>query len=118
WAKLTRGPELFVAILQGLGVPAPELMAWVVIVLEIAGGLLVLSGAFINIVSVPLAILLLTVVFSVHLPFGFISVKLKAITAAGPQFGPPGVEVALLYLVGLATLILGGPGPLSLRARK
>jgi putative oxidoreductase len=28
--------------------------------------------------------------FTVHLPYGFISIKLLAVTAAGAQFGPPG----------------------------
>ena len=41
-------------------------------------------------------------------------------TAAGPQFGPPGYETDLLYLAALATLVLGGSGPFAfdqLRAR-
>jgi putative oxidoreductase len=50
----------------------------------------------------------------VHLPNGFSSIKLRAVTAAGPQFGPPGYETDLLYLAALATLVLGGSGPLSL----
>src|SRR5262245_55095469 len=35
-------------------------------------------------------------------------------TAAGPQFGPPGYEVDLLYLACLAALVLGGPGLLTI----
>jgi putative oxidoreductase len=49
----------------------------------------------------------------VHLPNGFSSIKLLAVTAAGAQFGQPGYETDLLYLACLATLVLGGPGPLS-----
>lgn len=49
-----------------------------------------------------------------HLQFGFTSIKLMAVTPAGPRFGPPGVETNLLYLAGLATLLLGGPGPLAI----
>jgi len=44
--------------------------------------------------------------FKVHLPYGFSSVKLVAVTAAGPQFGPPGYECNLLYLACLATQVL------------
>jgi putative oxidoreductase len=51
--------------------------------------------------------------FTVHLPYGFSSIKLQAVTAAGAQFGPPGYEVDLLYLACLAALVLGGPGPLA-----
>jgi putative oxidoreductase len=41
YAKLTHGPERFVAILRALGVPAPDLMAWVTIIVELLGGLTV-----------------------------------------------------------------------------
>jgi len=49
----------------------------------------------------------------VHLPYGFSSIKLMAVTAAGAQFGPPGYECDLLYLAGLAALVIGGAGPWS-----
>jgi putative oxidoreductase len=113
-AKLTRGPDAFAAILQALGVPAPHLMAWVSILAELLGGLAVLLGAFVAIVSVPMAALLLVAIFTVHLPYGFSSIRLEAVTAAGAQFGPVGYECNLLYLAGLATLVLAGPGPLAL----
>ena len=44
----------------------------------------------------------------------FSSIKQQAITAAGPQFGPPGYECNLLYLACLTALVLGGNGPLAL----
>ena len=50
---------------------------------------------------------------TVHLPFGFSSIKLRAVTPAGPQFGPPGYETNVLYLAALATLVMGGSGPVS-----
>jgi putative oxidoreductase len=114
FAKLSKGPENFAAILHALGVPAPHLMAWISILAELLGGLAVLVGAFIPIVSVPMAALLLVAVFTVHLRYGFSSIKLMAVTAAGPQFGPPGYECSLLYLACLAALILCGSGPLSI----
>jgi putative oxidoreductase len=49
--------------------------------------------------------------FTVHLPYGFSSIKLLAVTAAGARFGPPGYETDLLYLACLAALVLGGSGP-------
>jgi putative oxidoreductase len=114
FAKLSRGPEAFAAILQALAVPAPHLMAWVNILTELAGGLAILLGAFIVVASVPMAVLLLTAIFTVHWQYGFLSIKLMAVTAAGPQFGPPGYELDLLYLACLAALVLGGSGPLSI----
>lgn len=61
-----------------------------------------------------MAILLLVAIFTVHLPNGFSSIKLIAVTSGGPQFGPVGYEVNLLYLACLAGLVLGGAGPFSL----
>jgi putative oxidoreductase len=51
---------------------------------------------------------------TVHLPYGFSSIKLQAVTAAGAQFGPPGFETDLLYLACLTALVLGGSGPLAI----
>jgi putative oxidoreductase len=115
-AKLSRGPSGFSNTLHALGVPAPDVMAWVTILVELAGGVAVLIGAFVWVASIPLAVVLLVAMFAVHLPYGFSSIKLVAVTAAGAQFGPPGYEISLLYLASLAALVLGGSGPLSIDA--
>ena len=60
------------------------------------------------------AALLLVAIFTVHLPYGFSSIKLIAVTPAGAQFGPVGSECNLLYLACLAALVLGGSGPLAI----
>ena len=65
--------------------------------------------------SLPMAILLLVAIFTVHPPNGFSSIKLIAVTAADPQFGPVGYEVNLLYLACLAGLVFGA-GPFALDA--
>jgi len=114
FAKLARGPDAFPAILQALGVPAPHLMGWLTILVEIVGGLAVLLGALVPLASVPMAAVLLVAMITVHLPYGFSSIKLQAVTAAGAQFGPPGFEADLLYLACLAALVLGGSGPLAI----
>ena len=114
FAKLARGPDAFPAILQAIGVPAPHLMGWLTIVVETVGGLAVLLGALVPLASIPMAAVLLVATFTVHLPYGFSSIKLQAVTAAGAQFGPPGFETDLLYLACLAALVLGGSGPLAI----
>ncbi len=114
FAKLGRGSDAFAIILHALGVPAPHFMAWFTILMEIFGGLAVFLGAFVTLVSVPMAALLLVAMFTVHLPYGFSSIKLLAVTPAGPQFGPPGYETNLLYLACLTALVLGGSGPLAI----
>jgi putative oxidoreductase len=113
YAKLSRGPEAFAAVLHALLVPVPHIMAWLTILVELVGGLAVLLGAFISVAGIPLAAVLLVAMLTVHWHYGFNSIKLVAVTAAGPQFGPPGVEVNVLYLACLLALVLGGPGPLA-----
>lgn len=114
FSKLLRGADAFAGILHALGVPAPHFMAWVSILTELLGGLAILAGAFVTLASIPMAILLLVAIFTVHLPNGFSSIKLIAVTSGGPQFGPVGYEVNLLYVACLAGLVLGGAGPFSL----
>jgi putative oxidoreductase len=70
-------------------------------------------GAFVTIVSVPMAAVLLVAIFKVHLPYGFSSIKLIAVTAAGAKFGPVGYELNLLYIACLAALVIGGAGPFA-----
>ena len=113
-AKLVKGPDAFANILQAMGVPGAHFMAWSTILVEILGGLAVVLGLFVTLASLPMAAVLLVAMFTVHLPYGFSSIKLEAVTAAGPHFGPPGYEVALLYLACLAALVLGGTGPLAI----
>jgi len=117
FAKLARGPEVFAGILHAIGVPAPHVMAWATILTEVLGGLAVILGAFVALAALPLAALLVVATVTVHLPYGFSSIKLLSVTAAGAQFGPPGYELNLLYLAGLTALVLGGSGPLAIDKR-
>jgi putative oxidoreductase len=114
YAKLARGPDDFVQIVHALGLPFPELLAWATIAVEILGGATVLLGGFVALASIPMAFVLLVAIFTVHLPNGFSSIKLQAITASGAQFGQPGYETDLLYLACLIALVLGGSGPWSI----
>jgi len=114
FAKLSKGPEAFAAILHAIGVPAPHFMAWLTILTEIFGGLAVLLGALVPLASLPMAAVLLVAIFTVHLPYGFSSIKLISVTSGHAQFGPPGYESNLLYLACLAALVLGGSGLMAI----
>jgi len=114
FAKLSRGPETFAVVLHTLAVPMPFLLAWLTTLVELIGGVAILTGAFVTIVSLPMAIVLLTALFTIHLPYGFFSVKLVEVTETGTKFGPVGYEIILLYLASLAALVLGGAGALSI----
>jgi putative oxidoreductase len=113
WSKLSQGPAHFGEILSHIGVPFPYVTAWVSTFIELLGGVSVMLGAFVIPVSLPLIIMLLTAMFTVHFQYGFLTIKLKAVTAAGAQFGPPGYELNLLYITGLLVLVLGGSGRFS-----
>ena len=114
YAKLARGPDDFANILHALGMPAATMLSWATILIELLGGFAVFVGAFVPLASIPMAIVLLVAIFTVHLPNGFSSIKLQSVTAAGAHFGQPGYETDLLYLAGLAALVLGGSGPFAL----
>jgi len=122
WAKWSRGPAGFGRLLQQIGLPLPELTAWAVTILELAGGFALIIGAFVAGVSGPLMISMFTAMITVHIRYGFSAIKTIGLTAAGPVFGPPGYEINLLYIGGLFALIMAGAGPLSvdqlLRRRK
>src|SRR5215813_2193289 len=100
WAKLRRGPAGFARLLEQIGAPLPEATAWV--------------STFVAVVSIPLIVMMLVAMFTVHLRYGFSAINTIGLTADGPQFGPPGIEVNLLYIAGLLALVLLGAGPFSI----
>jgi putative oxidoreductase len=53
-------------------------------------------------------------IFTVHLNYGFSSIKLSSVDAGGAHFGQPGYETDLLYIAGLVALAIGGAGPFAL----
>jgi putative oxidoreductase len=115
-AKWTKGPAAFAAILTAAHVPAPHIMAWLTILTEIVGGLAILCGAFVSWVSLPSIVLLIVAILTVHLPYGFSTIKLMKIVDGRAQFGPPGYECDLLYIAAIVTLVLFGPSPWSVDA--
>jgi putative oxidoreductase len=104
YAKLYRGADAFIAILHAIGMPFADLLGWTIAV-EIVGGLLVLFGAFVPLAAVPMIIVLLVAIFTVHLPNGFSSIKLMSYDAAGAHFGQPGYETNLLYVACLRSAL-------------
>src|SRR5947208_579524 len=122
YAKISRGVDGFGDILAALGVPAPLLTAWVTALVEFLGGLAIIAGAYLPVVVIPLVVIMLTAMFTVHLQFGFSTVKLLAVSVDGPKFGAPGYEMNLLYIAGLISMAFSDPSPLSfetwLRGRK
>jgi putative oxidoreductase len=113
YAKLARGPANFAVILAAIGVPLPEPIAWITTLLELLGGVALVLGAAVALLSVPLVIVMLTALFGVHLRYGFSSIRLKGFGPSGAEFGPVGYELNLLYIAGLIVLALSAASPLS-----
>ena len=100
-------------MLTQIGVPAPDLMTYVVGSVESLGGLALLLGALVPLASAALIPVMLVALFTVHLPQGFSFMHIVGLSESGPQFGMPGYEVNLLYIAGLLTLMIIGAGPFS-----
>lgn len=111
YAKWSRGPEQFISILNAIGVPMPYLMGWATIIVQLLGGLCVLLGACVILWCIPMMAILIVAAITVHWPYGFSSIKLQSIIDGRAQFGQPGYETDLLYLVCLVALAVGGAGP-------
>ncbi len=99
--KSTGGISGFAGFLAQLGVPAPELFAWIVALVELVGGLFILAGLFTRYMAALVATDMAVAIWLVHIPNGF------AVDNGGYEF-----PLALLLLA--IALILSGPGALSL----
>lgn len=91
-------------MMTGLGVPAPELMAIVVTLVELVGGIALILGAFTRIAAVLIAIDMLTAMALMHWPNGFFASN-------------GGYELVLALAAIGVTLALTGPGALALDHR-
>jgi len=112
-AKWNRGPAKFGLLLQYAGVPFPLQTAWMVTCLEVFGGVAIVAGLFVTIVSIPLIVSMIVAIITVQGRFGFSSVNTIGLTPTGPLFGPPGYEINLLYIAGLVALAFSEPTALS-----
>jgi putative oxidoreductase len=101
--KLQGGPGNFAQGLAGMGVPLPVLMAYVVTLVEVVGGLLLIVGLLSRLSALLLTINLTVAVLLVKTGVGFLS----------PQGGGVGAELDLALIAGLLVILFAGPGRLS-----
>ena len=116
WAKYHRGPEKFAVLLHQVGVPFPSVMAWVGTLTELAGGAALLLGVLVSFACLPLIFTMLVAMFTIHIHYGFSAVNTIGVTPSGPQFGPPGYEISLIYIAALVALAFSKPTPFSVDA--
>lgn len=104
-SKLNEGPaDGFGGMLSGLGVAAPELVAWLVTIAELVGGVMLLAGLATRLVTLPLIATMIGAITLVKADLGIIA-------PAGA--GMPGAELDIALLAGLVALLFAGPGRLS-----
>lgn len=88
--------------LAGLGFPAPAAFAWILALLETFGGIALVIGFLTRWFSIALAIDALLATVLVNLPVGFVMLTNKG-----------GWEFTAFLFVALISLVLTGPGALS-----
>ncbi|MEV0673087.1 DoxX family membrane protein [Mycobacterium sp. NPDC050441] len=107
----TSGGHANIAYLVGqLGVPFAGATGWVVGLVEFGGGIGILLGVFFRLATVANALNVAGL-----LVFGFVAGGIPAPLPGGDPL--PGFREALLILAGLLSLLLSGPGRLSLTGK-
>lgn len=85
----------------GMGIPFPTLNAYMATATETAGFVLLFLGMATRLISIPLIIVMLVAIFTVHFDNGF-------------SAGNNGFEIPFYYLLMLFSLMVTGPGKWSL----
>jgi putative oxidoreductase len=108
------GNQGIVGMLSGMAFPAPGLTSYLLGAFEFFGGILLILGVGVRVISSLGAIEMLVAALLVHWPAGFDFMNVTGTTeTGGMEFGMPGYEVNLLYLAGFVSLLISGAGYLS-----
>jgi putative oxidoreductase len=86
-------------MLSHLGIPLPAVFAVILTVVELVGGILLITGLATRIPAALLAIDMLVAIITVHMKHGF--------------FAPGGIELPLTLLGGVTCLAISGGGSFS-----
>ena len=97
WADINSVAQWFGSI----GIPFPTLNAYMAASTEIAGVVLLTLGLFTRAISLPLIIVMIVAIVTVHLPHGF-------------SAGDNGFEIPLYYMLFLFLFFTNGAGKFSL----
>lgn len=86
---------------ESMGYPLPTLNAYMAATTEVVGAVLLTLGFATRLISIPLIIVMLVAIFTVHIGNGF-------------EAGSNGFEIPLYYLIMLFGLLVYGGGNISL----
>ncbi len=93
WQNIDSISEWF----AGMGIPFPTLNAYLSASTEVVGAVLLLLGFAVRVISIPLMIVMIVAITTVHFANGF-------------EAGSNGFEIPLYYLIMLFTLFVYGGG--------
>ena len=88
---------------SGMGMPLPKLNAFLATGTETAGFVLIFLGLATRLISIPLMVVMIVAIITIHLGNGF-------------EAGNNGFEIPIYYLLMLFSLLITGPGKISLDA--
>lgn len=101
WEKYDGGVGTWADVLRSLDVPAPEVVAWLQIVAEGVGGLMLIVGVLTRLITLPLIGIMIGAILLVKVDVGFIVADAT------------GAELETALLAGLLGLLFIGPGRFS-----
>ena len=96
WKNIDAVAEWF----GSMGIPFPTLNAYLSATTEVGGAILLILGLGTRLISIPLMVVMLVAIYTVHLGNGF-------------EAGDNGFEIPLYYLIMLITLLIYGGGKIS-----
>lgn len=97
WADISATANWF----GSMGIPFPTLNAYMAATTEMAGVVLLTLGLFTRLISLPMMVIMIVAIFTVHLPNGF-------------SAGDNGFEIPLYYLLILLIFASHGAGKFSI----
>ena len=98
--KINNMPDI-ISWFESMNYPLPALNAYMAAGIETTGFILLFLGLGTRIISIPLSFVMLVAIFTVHLGNGF-------------SAGSNGFEIPFYYLLMLFSLIITGPGKISI----
>jgi putative oxidoreductase len=115
YAVSVLGLDTAAAFIVRMGYPPPlaPLLAWYLVVVHLAGGVLILLGLWTRLAALLQVPIMASAVFFQHFAQGFFLRVMTVDTPGGPRPIVAGYEYAALVLLATLSLALSGPGALS-----
>ncbi|MFN8388746.1 MAG: DoxX family protein [Bdellovibrionota bacterium] len=114
--KATHFNDIVVWFGETLHIPFPKLNAIMAVSTECAGVVLMILGLATRLISIPMMVIMLVAIKTVHLPDGWAACETVRNADEVIERVKHGVEIPVYYLCMLFWLLIAGPGKFSLDA--